>query len=293
MNYPGDSRRVKTVREILERDAPQLSKTSDLDWSEARLEIRILLESVLEADRAWLLAHEAEEVQAELIQRYEQLFARRLAGEPIAYIVGQREFYGRLFKVGPDVLIPRPETELLVELAIECLPETRSADVLDLGTGSGCIAITLALERPASHVVGVDASQSSLELAMDNAAALGARVEWQCGNWYSDLKGRRFDLIVSNPPYVEENDIHLESGDVRFEPRHALSSGPMGLNDLVPIIQQAQTHLKPGGWLLLEHGWDQGPSVLGLMKSHGFEQIETYKDYAGHDRVSLGKCRKI
>jgi release factor glutamine methyltransferase len=290
MNYPGDSRRVKTVREILERDAPQLSKTSDLDWSEARLEIRILLESVLEADRAWLLAHEAEEVQAELIQRYEQLFARRLAGEPIAYIVGQREFYGRLFKVGPDVLIPRPETELLVELAIECLPETRSADVLDLGTGSGCIAITLALERPDCKLLAIDVSLAALEIATGNAAKLRAsNVRFLVSDWYAQLATMNFDMIISNPPYIANGDVHLGKGDLRHEPWHALASGPVGLDSIRAIVAGAPAHLHPGGWLIMEHGYDQAIACRALLNQAGLRETFTLADLAGQSRVTGGQ----
>jgi release factor glutamine methyltransferase len=262
-----------------------------INWTAARLEIRILLESVLKVDRAWLIAHEDQSIQPGPMHRYEALLSRRLRSEPMAYILGQREFYGRLFKVGPEVLIPRPETEILVDLAKARLPEGKTSDVLDLGTGSGCIAITLALECPASNVVGVDASQSSLILARENAATLGASVEWQKGNWYSTLYGKRFDLIVSNPPYIAERDIHLELGDVRFEPRSALSSGPLGLNDLKVIIEESQVHLNPGRWLVLEHGYDQGPVVMELMKKRDFQQVEIHKDYAGNDRVTIGKCR--
>jgi release factor glutamine methyltransferase len=291
MNFHSNISSLTSVRSVLDRDAPRLMQALGVNWTAARLEIRILLESVLKVDRAWLIAHEDQSIQPESMQRYKGLLSRRLRGEPMAYILGQREFYGRLFKVGAEVLIPRPETEILVDLAKARLPEGKVSDVLDLGTGSGCIAITLALESPASNVMGVDASQSSLTLARENAATLGVRVEWQKGNWYSALHGKRFDLIVSNPPYIAERDIHLELGDVRFEPRSALSSGPQGLNDLKVIIEESQAHLKPGGWLVLEHGYDQGPVVMELMKKRDFQQVEIHKDYAGNDRVTIGKCR--
>lgn len=291
MTFPLHPLEARSIGAIIDRDAPALSAALGLDRAEARLEVRILLEWVLKADRAWLLAHQDEDLEADALQAYEGLLIRRLAGEPIAYIVGRREFYGRPFEVGPDVLIPRPETELLVDLAKARLPATGAAEVLDLGSGSGCIAITLALERPDCRVVGVDQSLASLDLARKNAAALGARVEWLQSDWYAALEGRKFDLIVSNPPYIEERDAHLETGDVRFEPRHALASGPHGLDDLAAIIGQARSHLMPGGWLVLEHGWNQGPRVMELMKLHGFQCVQTMKDHAGHDRASLGKCR--
>jgi release factor glutamine methyltransferase len=189
------------------------------------------------------------------------------------------------------VLIPRPETEILVEAALERLPKDRPARVLDLGTGSGCIAITLALERPACKVTGVDWSRPSLDVSRENARYLKAQVEWCHGNWFTGLGELRFDLIVSNPPYIAQHDVHLESGDVRFEPRNALVSGPIGLDDLAAIIEQSPFFLKSGGWLMLEHGWDQGRSVGDLMKTRGFQQIQSHKDHAGLDRATLGRCR--
>lgn len=284
---------MPSIRNLLERDTGRLTRTLGLSRAEARLELRVLLGHALNVDRAWLIGHEDRDVNHEALQAYEHLLARRLEGIPIAYLLGWREFYGRMFKVGPDVLIPRPETELLVDLAKARLPETGKRDVLDLGTGSGCIAITLALERPNCAVTGVDKSQASLNLARENAAILGAKVEWRQANWFSGLAGRRFDLIVANPPYIQEDDKHLESGDVRFEPRHALASGPQGLNDLAFIIQRAPARLKPAGWLLLEHGWNQGPAVLAFMKTHGFHEVEIIRDFAGHDRVCIGSVGKI
>jgi release factor glutamine methyltransferase len=291
MNLQDAASALTTIKSLLDRDVPQLKQALGLDWAGARLEVRILLESVLGVDRAWLIAHEDQGIQTESMQEYERMLLRRLSGEPIAYILGQREFYGRLFKVGPEVLIPRPETELLVDLAKARLSGGKVSDVLDLGTGSGCIAITLALERPLSRVLGVDISRSSLSVARANAVTLGARVEWQSGSWYSALSGRRFDLIVSNPPYIMEGDVHLELGDVRFEPRTALSSGPQGLNDFKVIIRESHAHLKPGGWLMLEHGCDQGKAVRELMKERDFQEVKIHKDYAGNDRVTEGKCR--
>lgn len=282
---------MSTIKTVLSRDSSRLSQALTLQAAESRQEIRVLLEHALNVDRAWLLTHDDQELEREPADRYEELLARRLKGEPIAYILGLREFYGRPFKVGPSVLIPRPETELLVDLAKARLPADEPRDVLDLGTGSGCVAITLALERPACKVTGAERSSPSLDLARGNALYLGARVVWRHSNWFAGLEGLSFDLIVSNPPYIAERDAHLESGDVRFEPRNALASGPLGLSDLAVIIDQSPLFLKPGGWLLLEHGWDQGRAVGDLMNRRGFQQIRSHKDDAGLDRVTLGKCR--
>ncbi len=291
MNYLRDGRTIWTTRDLLSRDVPKLSQALNLEPVESRLELRVLLGHALNVDLAWLLSHGDEEIHGCAGERYEELLARRLAGEPIAYILGEREFYGRSFKVGPSVLIPRPETELLVDLAKVNMPADRPCNILDLGTGSGCIAITLAIECPACKVTAVDSSESGLDLAEKNALSLKADVNWRYGNWFSALEGLRFDLIVSNPPYIAELDAHLSSGDVRFEPRNALVSGPLGLNDLALIIEQSPTFLKPDGCVLLEHGWNQGRVVGNMMKKRGFRQIECHKDDAGLERVTCGRCR--
>jgi release factor glutamine methyltransferase len=280
-----------SVRAILEADTPRLANALSLSWAEARLELRVLFEQVLRVDRAGLLLNQEDALHATDLASYEQLLRRRLAGEPVAYILGRREFYGRSFTVNPDVLIPRPETEQLIDLAVARLPDATPEDVLDLGTGSGCIAISLAMLRPLCRVIGLEVSQAALAVARENALALGAQVSWVLGDWYKTLGGRKFGLILSNPPYVAQGDIHLASGDARFEPRAALSSGPKGLDDLTRIIEQSQVHLKSGGWLLLEHGWDQGREVMTLMRTQGFQNLETCKDLAGHDRITIGKCR--
>ncbi|MGO9445622.1 MAG: peptide chain release factor N(5)-glutamine methyltransferase [Thiobacillaceae bacterium] len=280
-----------SVRAILEADTPRLASALSLSWAEARLELRVLLEQVLRVDRVWLVLNQEDALHATDLARYEQLLRRRLAGEPVAYILGRREFYGRSFMVNPDVLIPRPETEQLIDLAVARLPDSTPEDVLDLGTGSGCIAITLAILRPACRVVGIDVSQAALAVARENASALGAQVSWVLGHWYDALAGRKFGLILSNPPYIAQGDIHLASGDARFEPRAALASGCAGLDDLTVIIGQSHGYLKSGGWLLLEHGWDQGAAVTNLMRSQGFQSLETCKDLAGLDRITMGKCR--
>lgn len=214
--------------------------------------------------------------------------ARREAGEPVAYLLGEREFYGRVFSVSPAVLIPRPDTELLVEQALLHLPEG-SPRVLDLGTGSGAIAITIALEAPHAAVSAVDISAAALHVARRNAARLGAAVRWLEGAWCAPVQGEVFDLIASNPPYVAEEDPHLAQGDVRFEPPGALASGPDGLNDIRTITAEARGCLKPGGWLLFEHGYDQGDAVRTLLAAAGFIDCATLKDLGGNDRVSFGR----
>ena len=206
------------------------------------------------------------------IAAFQSLLSQRLEGVPIAYLVGSREFYGRPFLVSNDVLIPRPDTELLVELALAHLPTDQAVDVLDLGTGSGCIAITLALERPLARVTAVDQSTAALAIAQHNADQLHASVEFLPSDWFAALTGRRFDLIVSNPPYIAAADPHLARGDVRFEPLSALASGQDGLDDLRHLIHAASTHLKPGGTLLLEHGYDQAEAVRNLLHDPSFSR---------------------
>jgi release factor glutamine methyltransferase len=262
----------------------------NLDRREARLEAQILIAHALDVERAWLIAHDRDVLTIAQLDAIEGLIARRANGEPVAYMLAEREFYGRTFKVTPDVLIPRPETELLVEAALEHLPENIPCRILDLGTGSGAIAISLALLRPLSTVLAVDASPAALAIAQENARLLGAaNVECVTGNWYAMLDVKKFDIIVSNPPYIAASDPHLASGDLRFEPRQALASGADGLDDLRQIISGAPAHLAEVGWLLLEHGCDQAAAVTALLQQHGFEAIRTLQDLAGHDRVSTGR----
>lgn len=272
----------------LQRDTQRLHEALQLDRAEARLEVRILLARALGVERAWLIAHENESLPALGLAEYESLLSRRLAGEPVAYILGEKEFYGRSFKLTSAVLIPRPETELLVELALEKFPSGCPARILDLGTGSGCIAITLALERPDCGVVAVEQSAAALEVAKENAARLGAEVRFYAGNWYQALPGDagKFDLIVSNPPYVAEHDAHLDA--LTHEPAHALAAGADGLDDIRLIVAGAKDHLAPAGWLMFEHGWDQAEACRELLQQAGFSRMQTGADLAGHGRVSLG-----
>jgi release factor glutamine methyltransferase len=243
---------------------------------------------VLDATRESLIAQPRREAPAGAAARLRELSGRRLAGEPMAYLLGQREFFGRPFRVDRSVLIPRPETECLVEAALQQLQGQSAPSVIDLGTGSGCIAITLALERPDAGMWATDVSEPALELARTNAAALGARVQFLHGHWYA-AAGRRFDLIVANPPYVAAGDPHL--AELGCEPSAALTDGGDGLSCLRAIIEQAQAHLNERGALLVEHGYDQGAAVRALMWQNGFQSIFTRTDLAGLERICVARRR--
>ncbi|HVY05813.1 MAG TPA: peptide chain release factor N(5)-glutamine methyltransferase [Burkholderiales bacterium] len=252
-------------------------------------EPQILLGHVLQRERAWLIAHDKDEVGEADAAVYRALVQRRLAGEPIAYLVGHKEFHGLDFRVTPDVLIPRPETETLVDLVLEILPRQNSATVLDLGTGSGCIAVSIAHERSGAQVTAIDASPGALDLARANAKAHRQEIEFLQGEWYAPVKDRAFDVIVSNPPYVADGDPHLRRGDLRFEPQTALVAGADGLGDIHAIVQGAPAHLKAGGWLLFEHGHDQAVACKDLLTEAGFQELISRADLAGIERVAGGR----
>jgi release factor glutamine methyltransferase len=251
-----------------------------------------LMAHALGRERGWLYAHGDAEIPEAAVEPLADLVRRRLAGEPVAYLVGRRGFWRLDLAVGPATLIPRPETELLVELALERLPADRDALMADLGTGSGAIALALALERPRARVLATDASAAALALARRNAGSLGfgaARVEFRQGDWWAPLAGEAFDLVAANPPYIAEHDPHLARGDLRFEPRAALVSGPDGLDAIRTIVRDAPAHLRPGGWLLLEHGHDQGAAVRALMAQAGLAEVATGRDLEGRERASFGR----
>ena len=223
------------------------------------------------------------------VEKFEELIAARERGEPIAYLIGHRGFWTLDLLVTPAVLIPRPETELLVELALARIPLGVEFRVVDLGTGSGAIALAIASERPHAHVLATDASAAALTVAKANAQRFGiTNVEFLEGNWYEPLGSRTFEMIVSNPPYIAANDAHLAQGDLRFEPAPALASGPDGLYAIRQIIATAPQHLASAGWLFLEHGYDQGERVRNLLSQHSFFEVRTWQDIADHDRISGG-----
>jgi release factor glutamine methyltransferase len=274
---------------LLAQDSQKLWQALGLEPREARLEAQILLCHALGVVRSWLISHDRDALTEPAVQNYSVLLTRRLAGEPIAYIVGSREFFGLEFKITPAVLIPRPETELLVELALERIPENQPCKVLDLGTGSGAIAISIAKNRPLAAVTAVDQSLEALAVARENAARLEvSNLSLLYSDWFGALDGETFDLIVSNPPYVEASDSHLQRGDVRFEPLSALASGSDGLDDIRRIAAVAPQHLRPGGWLLFEHGYNQGEGCREILRQQGFLAVKTIRDLAGLDRVSMG-----
>jgi release factor glutamine methyltransferase len=284
-----DTGAQRTVADSLADASLQLATALGLEKREARLEARILAGLAWDASPAWLIAHDTDSLTVAEIAAFRALLSRRLEGVPIAYLTGTREFYGRPFRVSPEVLIPRPDTELLIELALARIPPNQVIDVLDQGTGSGCIAITLVLERPLANVTAVDRSTSALAIARHNARSLNARVEFLTSDWFTALTNRRFDLIVSNPPYVAANDPHLARGDVRFEPLAALAAGHDGLDDLRSLTRAARLHLKPGGTLLLEHGYNQADAVRALLQINGIRHPQSWTDLAGIPRVSGGK----
>jgi release factor glutamine methyltransferase len=257
------------------------------------VDARVLLQHTLKANRAHLAAHPEKELPPAQQAQFYALIARRKNGEPVAYIIGEREFFGLTFHVTPAVLIPRPETELLVEQALARIPEHRPIRILDLGSGSGVIAIIIAKHRPLAEITAVDASENALRVAKENAQSLlsdrAASITFIQSDWFHAVPNEPFDIIVSNPPYVADDDAHLAHGDLRFEPRQALAAGPRGLSALEHIARNAASRLAPGGWLLLEHGYDQREACVEFMHSAGFSNIVTLRDLAGIDRVTLGQ----
>ena len=255
-----------------------------------RRESELLLLSLLGCDRSWIFAHGDAPVAARSEQAFVEHATRRQAGEPLAYILGEREFWSLPLKVTPEVLIPRPDTEVLVQWAAVLLNRTPKGGCLDLGTGSGAVALALKMEFPGCSMTAVDCSDRALSVARENGQRLGLEVEWLLGSWFEPVEERRFDLIVSNPPYVRDDDEHLAMGDLPAEPQLALLGGPDGLDCIRCLIAEGQRALAPGGGLLIEHGWDQGPAVRELMHQSAWQSIETRRDLAGHERVTYG-CR--
>ncbi len=292
-------------------------KAQSIEAKNAKLDAQLLLQHTLNVNRAWLISHENDALEANIHAVFEALLKRRLSGEPIAYILGVREFYGLNLKVTADTLIPRPDTETLVDAVLAKIPFTPSfrqksessgsellgkktldsdfrrndnLSTLDLGTGTGAIALAIAKHRPQTLVTAVDASQAALNIAIVNAKNLNiTNVHFVLSDWFSALHGYAFDVIVSNPPYIETNDTHLKQGDLRFEPISALASGADGLDDIRKIIDSAPQHLNPRGWLLLEHGYNQASKVAALLKQAGFSDISHLIDLPGIERVTIGR----
>jgi len=276
---------TESVAEALRRAAARFASES------ARLDAELLLCHLLGVNRSWLYAWPDKPLDAGQQQRFEHLVARRAAGEPIAHILGEREFWSLALKVTRDTLIPRPDTELLVERALTLLPVGMPLQVADLGTGSGAVALAIARERPHCKVVATDRSAAALAVARENALRHHlANVVFREGSWGAPLADEKFHLIVSNPPYIAEGDPHLAEGDVRFEPRSALVAGRDGLDDIRQIAREAREHLHTGGWLLVEHGYGQGEDVRAILQENGYEQVTTWRDLAGHERVTGGRA---
>ncbi|TDN60078.1 [protein release factor]-glutamine N5-methyltransferase [Scandinavium goeteborgense] len=254
-----------------------------------RRDAEILLGHVTGKTRTYILAFDETTLTTEEGAQLETLLSRRVNGEPVAHLVGIREFWSLPLEVTPATLIPRPDTECLVEQALGRLPES-PCDILDLGTGTGAIALALASERPDCRVTAVDFVADAVALATRNARSLGINnVTIAQSNWFSALEGKTFGMIVSNPPYIDEQDPHLAEGDVRFEPLSALVAADEGLADLAHIIREGRRFLLPGGWMLLEHGWKQGPAVRELYIQAGYDEVETCRDYGGNERLTVGR----
>lgn len=292
---------MRGIGDVLLQDVALLKSALVLEADEARIEIQMLLQRALGVGRTYLFAHPERVLNDTEQNAYQVLLQRRLAGEPVAYILGEREFFGLNLNVTPATLIPRPDTELLVELALERIPSPpaplppagegrKTFRVLDMGTGSGAIALAIAHQRPDADVRGCDASVAALAVAQNNALRLNiTNVSFIESNWFSALGEQRFGVIVSNPPYIAAADHHLSHGDVRFEPLSALASGTDGLDDIRRIVAQSATHLEPNGWLLLEHGYDQAAQVRSLLQASGFTAVFSARDLSGIERCSGGQ----
>jgi len=276
-----------TIEEFLRLAAQKLEAISP----SPRLDAEVLAMHVCGLDRSALITRAHAELEAAQQKELDYLLARRQRGEPIAYLTGTREFWSMALNVSPATLIPRPETELLVEKALVLIPPEAAWIIADLGTGTGAVALAVAKERPRCRVIATDFLPAALNVARSNVKKFGlTNVELRQGDWFIPLAGEKLDMLVSNPPYVCANDPHLQQGDVRFEPMSALASGADGLDAIRQIAAQAQQYLKPGGWLLLEHGFDQADAVAGLLRQQGYRDIVSYRDLSGNYRVT--ECRR-
>jgi len=274
-----------SINNILQLAQQKLRETSD----SARIDSEILLTQALNCTRTYLRTWPERNITIEQHHQFLKLLTRRSNGEPIAYILGKREFWDMTLTVSPDTLIPRPETETLVELALERIPLDANWHIADLGTGSGAIALAVARERPACQLTATDISPAALIIAKENAKRLNINnIQFVGGPWFAPLTGKVFEIIISNPPYVHPADPHLQQGDLRFEPLSALQSGTDGLADIRSICSVARDHLRPPGWLLLEHGYDQATEVSSIFQKFGYQKIQTENDLAQNARVTLG-----
>ena len=277
---------ASTIDQIIRQASQQLAAASP----SPRLDAEVLVMHVTGLARTALITRAQEPLLPENEERLQALLSRRARGEPVAYLTGKREFWSLELTVTPDVLIPRPETELLVEQALARIPEDADWTIADLGTGSGAVALAIATERSHCRLIATDNSSTALAVGRANAARLGiASVQFRQGEWLRPLAGTRLDVIVSNPPYVRANDPHLTQGDVRFEPESALVAGTDGLAAIRCIAADAAPCLRPGGWLLFEHGYDQAQAVRALLETHGYDMVVSCRDAAGHERVTLGR----
>lgn len=323
----------KTFSQLIQSSQTKLNQVLNLTASESRFETQLLLLHVIDKSRAWLIAHDNDALPIESEASFQTLLNRRLNGEPIAYILGYREFYGLSLKVTPDTLIPRPDTETLIEaalakisqnplssapvilnsstidssdnasvLSLTCNHEYQSGcntasnpfKILDLGTGTGAIALAIAKNCPLANIIAVDVNKVTLDVAIENCKNLDiSNVQFILSDWLSALTNQKFDLIVSNPPYIEADDSHLQLGDLRFEPLSALASGSDGLDDIRHIINCAPVHLNANGWLMLEHGYNQAEQVATLLKQAGFSDVSHVLDLGGIQRVTIGKLSGI
>ncbi|WP_455217793.1 peptide chain release factor N(5)-glutamine methyltransferase [Kaarinaea lacus] len=278
-----------TIKHTLQDARIKLADTGDT----ARLDAEVLLAWALDCDRAYLHTWPEKELTPEQLQSFHQLVDRRSSGEPVAYITGHREFWNMTLQVTPDTLIPRPETELLVETVLEKIPIDARWNIADLGTGSGAIALAIARERPGCKVIATDNSAAALAIARENARRLDINnVHFIEGHWFQPIEHEQFEVIVSNPPYVHPHDPHLQKGDLRFEPTQALQSIPDGMRDLRIISNAARSHLVPPGWLVLEHGYDQGKAIKAQLTKMGYVDVSVKEDLAQNERICLGKWEK-
>jgi len=275
-----------TVNDAIVGGTARLQQSSDTP----ALDAQVLMAHVLDQNRTYIFVHARDNLSADQKTRFDELIDRRATGTPVAYLTGNREFWSLPVAVTPDTLIPRPETELLVELALEKIPGNDKLVIADIGTGSGAIALAIASERPNCRIVATDPSAAALEVAKANAVRLGlANIEFRAGRNLEPLAELEFDLVVSNPPYVAASDPHLEQGDARFEPRSALAAGADGLDVIRTLVDQSRAHLYKGGWLMIEHGYDQEQAVNDLFVQAGYQNVECYRDLADQPRATIGQ----